>query len=279
MYKRYILSLIPFCTIFIISGTCYSQITKNTYSNNDSLQWASTSAGCLHLYTYKSDTISDKPNLIIVIHGDAPFNKPEYQYLMAKKIAEQNSNSVAVGLLRPGYTDPDGNTSDGKKGLTTGDNYTVEVINAIAEAIENLKKLYHPTQTIIVGHSGGAALSADIIGLKHDLINKAVIVSCPCNVPLWRNYMSKQQPDYSAWKDSVNSVSPLDVAGKVSKGTEVIIISGTKDSIAPTELSVGYFNKLKKYGVKSKLILVPNEGHEILLNDLVFAALKTLLSP
>ena len=105
--------------VSIIFSKCHSNNTGNICSVKDSLQWVTTSTGCLHIYTYKSDKILSNPNLVVVIHGDAPFNKPGYQYLMAKKIAERNSNSIAIGLLRPGYTDPDGNTSDGKKGLTT----------------------------------------------------------------------------------------------------------------------------------------------------------------
>ena len=278
MWKQYIVRLILLINVSIIFSKCHSNNTGNICSVKDSLQWVSTSTGCLHIYTYKSDKILSNPNLVIVIHGDAPFNKPGYQYLMAKKIAERNSNSIAISLLRPGYTDPDGNTSDGKKGLTTGDNYTEEVINAISEAIEHFKTLYHPNKIILVGHSGGAAISADIIGLKPGLIDEAVIVSCPCNVSKWRNYMGKQQPENPAWRDSVKSISPIDVADKISKNTEVLIISGEKDSIAPTELSGEYYNKLKTNGIKSRLIKVPNKGHEILLNDSVFATLKTIIS-
>lgn len=264
--------------VSIIFSKCHNNDTNNICSAKDSLHWVSTSTGCLHIYTYKSNKILSKPNLVIVIHGDAPFNKPGYQYLMAKKIAERNSNCITIGLLRPGYTDPDGSTSDGKKGLTTGDNYTEEVINSITEAIEHFKTLYHPNKIILVGHSGGAAISADIIGLKPGLIDKAVIVSCPCNVPRWRNYMGKQQPENPAWRDSVRSISPMDVADKISTNTEVIIISGMKDNIAPTQLSADYYNELKTNGIKSRLIKVPYQGHEILLNDSVFASLKTIIS-
>jgi len=35
-------------------------------------------------------------------------------------VAATNRDVGAVGLLRPGYTDPQGNTSDGERGLTMG---------------------------------------------------------------------------------------------------------------------------------------------------------------
>jgi predicted esterase len=272
-----LLRFILFIIILIAANKGQGQTLSNNCSKTDSLQWVSTSLGCLHFYAFQSDSISIHPNLIIVLHGDAPFNNPGYQYAMAKHVAAKNKNTIAIGLLRPGYTDDGGNTSDGTKGLTTGDNYTQENINAIAQAIEHFKMMYHPESTILVGHSGGAALTANITALKPGLVDKAVIVSCPCNLNSWRNYMSQQQPYVSAWKDSVSSISPITVVNKISKSTEVIVITGEKDDVAPTDLSTEFYNALKNEGINSKLIRIPNEGHEILLNDSVFSAIKNLM--
>jgi pimeloyl-ACP methyl ester carboxylesterase len=272
--------LIQYITVIIlitaINKTQGQTLSKNC-SKSDSLQWVATSIGCLHYYTFKGDSISAQPNLVIVLHGDAPFNNPGYQYSMAKQVASKNKNSIAIGLLRPGYMDPDGNTSDGKRGLTTGDNYTLEIMEAIEDAIGYFKMIYQPANTILVGHSGGAAITADIIALKPGLIDKAVIVSCPCDLGLWRKYMSQQQPNVPQWKDSVGSISPISVVNKISKNTEVVVITGEKDDVAPTELSTKFYDALKSNGVHSTLIRIPNEGHEILLNDSVFSAIKTLL--
>jgi pimeloyl-ACP methyl ester carboxylesterase len=272
------LRLIVLSAFFVSFTQCYGQPLQGTCNNTDSLQWAATGLGCLHFYAFKNANITASPVLVIVIHGDAPFNKPGYQYTAAHTIALQNNNTIAVGLLRPGYTDPDGNTSAGVKGLTTGDNYTPGNINAIAQAIERLKKLYHPKKTILVGHSGGSAITADIIGLKPALVNKAVVVSCPCYLTPWREYMSRKQPGFSAWKDSVTSVSPNTVAANISKGTKVIIISGTGDDVTPTQLSVDYYNLLKNYGIDAGLIQIAGEKHDILLHSKVFEAIKTLIA-
>lgn len=272
MLKYFVVIASLFITIH-----CYSQKPANKCSEKDSSQWATTSLGCLHFYAFKNDSLSFHPNLIIVLHGDAPFNNPGYQYAMAKQIAKQNQNTVAVGVLRPGYTDPDGNTSDGIRGLTTGDNYTLENIKALSEVIQHLKSIYHPKQTVLVGHSGGAAIAADIIALQPELLQKAVLVSCPCDLITWRNYMSQQQPTVLQWKEPVKSISPLNVIGNIHKSTEVVIITGLKDNIAPSTLSVAYYKTLQRYGVKSELISVPEKGHEILLNDSVFVAIKNLL--
>lgn len=59
---------------------------------------------------------------MIVLHGDAPRSKPDYQETFAAQAAT-GRDVVAIGLLRPGYTDPKGNVSEGERGQTTGDNY------------------------------------------------------------------------------------------------------------------------------------------------------------
>lgn len=262
----------------LLLNECFCQISNAGCVGKDTLQWAPTTLGCLHFYAYTSDSITSKPNLVVVIHGDAPFNNPGYQYRAAKIIAVQNNNVIAIGILRPGYLDPDGNKSAGVRGLTTGDNYTADVINAIAEAIKYFKVLYHPGRIFLVGHSGGAAIAADIIALKAGLVDKAVIVSCPCNLSQWRDYMAKKQPGVTAWKDSVASISPEELVSSISNQEEVLIISGKNDDIAPTQLSVNYSNKLKEHGIKSALIQIPNQGHDILLEGPVLAAIKTFLS-
>jgi len=265
-------------TVLFITNNSFCQANNNAMVKKDSTQWVATPLGNLHFYTYKSDSLTLNPTLVIVLHGDAPFNKPGYQYKAAKTIAVQNINTIAVGLLRPGYTDPDGNTSDGVRGLTTGDNYTPEVINAIAAAITKLKAIYNPGKIVLVGHSGGSAITADIIGVKPGLVNAAAVVSCPCNVPEWRAYMGSKQPGYAAWKDPVKSISPNTVAANVAKNTKVVVISGKDDDVCPTQLSVDYYNQLKQYGVNAKLIQIEGEKHDILLHDDVFAAIKEMIS-
>lgn len=240
-------------------------------------QWVSTSLGCLHFYSYSSDSVTENPNLVIVLHGDAPFNKPGYHYSMARKIAGECKNTIAIGLLRPGYTDPDNNTSGGQRGKATGDNYTMENIYALAEAINKLKTKYRARNTILAAHSGGAAISAGLLALKPEVVNKAVLVSCPCDVEKWRQYMSKQQPAVKDWKDSVNSISPVKVVNLIPKNTKIVMLSGEKDEITPINLSQEYYSELRKHGINSKLVQIPDKGHEVFLNEMVLNEIKALI--
>jgi len=265
------------CIIFSLLACQSSQKLSLHVFFTDNDNWVRTQHDSLHIKTFRSADLTKQPNLVIVIHGDAPFNNPGYQYRLAEIISTENKNTIAIGLLRPGYTDPENMHSPGKKGLTTGDNYTAEVVDDIAAAIRNLKNLYHPSNTIIAGHSGGSAITADIVSRYPMIADAAVVVSCPCNVPVWRAHMKKMQNNDKIWDQPVNSLSPIDLVNGIEKGTKMIIITGEKDEVAPTELSIEYYSKLKKNNLDAELITIKNADHEIFLTDSVRKAIGRLI--
>jgi hypothetical protein len=61
---------------------------------------------CTKIRTYRSADVSDEPMLVVVLHGDLPFNNPNYQCRFAKLVASKNSNVISIGMLRLEYTDP-----------------------------------------------------------------------------------------------------------------------------------------------------------------------------
>ena len=81
-----------------------------------------------------------KSVLVIVLHGDLLQPDNSYHYGFAQTVAAQNSGVVTVGLLRPGYSDERGNRSDGEILNATGDNYSAEVVNAVASGTQQLKE-------------------------------------------------------------------------------------------------------------------------------------------
>ena len=68
--------------------------------------WVQGGSFRLRTWSFVSEEKSASPILVVVIHGDAPFNKPEYRHVFAAKAAAAHPDVIAVGLLRPGYTDP-----------------------------------------------------------------------------------------------------------------------------------------------------------------------------
>jgi alpha-beta hydrolase superfamily lysophospholipase len=229
---------------------------------------------------YRSTPLSAHPVLVVVVHGDAPFNKPGYQYGFAKQVAARHPDVVAVGLLRPGYTDPQGHRSAGVRGEAVGDNYTPEVIRAVAAGIAQLKQRYQARQVVAVGHSGGAAIVADVLALYPSAADAALLVSCPCDVPRWRQHMQQLQGDGdSVWQKPVTSLSPQALVAKVARTVPVTLLVGTADSVTPVRLSWAYWRTLHQQNPTTKLVPLPGLDHEILFTPAVHQELAQLLRP
>ena len=95
------------------------------------------------------------------------------------------------------------------------------VIDAVRDAIAALRKEYEAGSVVVVGHSGGAAIAADLLGRWPGEADAALLVSCPCNVWAWRTHMMKSYlwpygPMALVFKLPTDSLSPLDLADRVS---------------------------------------------------------------
>jgi len=223
---------------------------------------------------YRSPKLTAHPVLVLVLHGDLP--RPTYHYEFSRQAVMKIDNALVAALLRPGYTDGLGDRSEGEMGMTTGDNYTPAVVDTVADAVKQLKQEFHPARTVLAGHSGGAAITADLLGRWPDVVNAALLVSCPCDVPAWRRHMLAMQAD-PIWLVPVTSLSPLDLASKVSHSVRVRMLAGGDDPVAPPELSKRYAEALRKQGDDITLTVLPRLKHNILLEPAVLDALKTLV--
>lgn len=225
---------------------------------------------------FRSAALSAAPRLVVVLHGDAPFNKPDYQNTFAAKVAATQRDVVAVALLRPGYTDPQGNTSDGVRGVTNGDNWNAKNTDAIAAAIGELKRRYHPRRVVVAGHSGGSAITANLLGRNPGLIDAALLVSCPCDVVRWRRSMLELtgQP---VFRGALDTLSAIDQVQGMSGRVEVTMVVGGQDKVAPPTLSESYRDRAVKLGKRVRLVTLPGKEHEIFLEPAVLAELAALL--
>jgi pimeloyl-ACP methyl ester carboxylesterase len=201
--------------------------------------------------------------LIVVLHGDAPFINPRYQYAVAADLANAVPGKPVVALMRPGYADAYGARSDGDRGFALGENYTLDVANDIADAIQSLKQQWGAPSVILVGHSGGAAVAANIAALTPGLVRHVVLVACPCDVPAFRRHMARWQWNLM-WLWPVHSLSPMQTLDRLEKRTRVTAISGAKDPVTLPEYARDYIAKAKSRGISASLIILANKGHEIL---------------
>ncbi len=226
---------------------------------------------------FQSATINSNPTLVLVLHGDAPFNNPSYQYGIAKKIAKENENVVAVGVLRPGYTDNEGNKSKGKKGYATGDNYTKEVLASIHTLTAELKEKYKPSKVILLGHSGGAAIAANLLAQYANVYTDAVLISCPCDLHAWRAHMKKRRPKSKVWDKEVSSLSPIEELKSIDNSAQIMVVHGDKDEIVPLDIANKYVAELEENTKKVNFITLKDKGHEVAFNKRVFDIVKTLI--
>ena len=215
--------------------------------------------------------------MVLVLHGDAPFNNPSYQYGIARKIASENENVVAIGLLRPGYTDNEGNRSAGTRGNTTGDNYTREVMTSIHQLTQQLVDEYSPSKILLLGHSGGAPISVNLTAEYTGFYAGAILISCPCDLHAWRAHMKTLQPDTDIWNLEVESLSPIEEVGRMDDNTSLMIIHGDKDDIVPIKIASRYVDILEANDKQVTLIKLEDQGHEIAFRSAVFDAVKKLI--
>jgi pimeloyl-ACP methyl ester carboxylesterase len=206
---------------------------------------------CFAIRTYGTQTAGPAPTLVVVLHGDTSSGGPtSTQYRIAKAVA--TNGVVGVGLIRPGYYDSEERSSDGAANRT--DNYTPENVDAIADAVKKLKDRHKAAHTVLIGHSGGAAISGVILGRHPGLVDRALLIACNCDVRRWRDEVRRSQ-----W----SSLSPSDHVAKVPTTAKVIAITGDKDDNSHPGLARDYVAALQARGIKAKFMTMPGAGHNI----------------
>ena len=197
----------------------------------------------------------DAKHLLIWLHGDGSGGKPaRYHLPIAQTAAEAlgTDSVVSVALIRPGYPDGSGNASsvnpqhDGRS-----DHYTRENVSEVAGAIRNLKKRYATKHVTVIGHSGGAATTAIILGMEPGLIDSAVLVSCPCDLVAWR-------AGRKAWTRSEN---PLSWAEKIDPTTRIVALTGSRDDNTRPDLAKRYVDALLLHNVPARFLEIPDTTH------------------
>lgn len=247
--------------------------------------WVTANGHPLKATIYKSAKLSPHPTLIVVLHGDLLEARipPSYHYVFARRFANQTDDVVVTALLRPGYIDGVGDQSAGKRGLATGDNYTPDIVDAIGQTVDALKAKFLPAATIIMGHSGGATISGDLIGRQPVKVDAALLVSCPCDVTAWRHHMVRERfshigPLSLLFLLPVKSLSPLDLATSVPIATHVRLVVGSEDSVAPPRFTQEYAEALRKRGIDVAVTVAPGLQHNILLEPVVSKQLSDLVA-
>lgn len=193
--------------------------------------------------------------MVVWLHGDVSSGGPaNYHFASAQKAAQEfSANKVlSVALVRPGY--PDGSRDSSTVAFLHGgrsDHYTKENALEVGAVIERLRNRFKPSLVVVVGHSGGAATAAILLGMKAKLIDAAVLVSCPCDLVAWR-------AGKRAWGMSENPIGWID---HVDSAARVIALTGDKDSNTTSNLALAYVQALQARHIDATLHILQNETH------------------
>jgi pimeloyl-ACP methyl ester carboxylesterase len=237
-------------------------------------RWVTVGEQRIKTRVHASTDVGEESTLVLALHGD---RGGRGTYVFSRRAAAAIDNVVVAAVVRPGYTDEVGDRSDGERGLRVGDNYTAEVVDVIAEVISDLKASFGASRVVVVGHSGGAAITAALLGRHPATIDGALLVACPCDVAAWRRHMHSVRGD-DWWLGPVDAVSPITVAEYVSRSVRVRMIVGSDDQTTPEELTVEYAEALQARTVDVAVTIAPGLGHDILLEPIVLAELQQLIA-
>jgi pimeloyl-ACP methyl ester carboxylesterase len=265
---------------FVLLGTAPSAFAQSTVAaqattNTGATMWVTTTQR-IKSKIYENPRLSQHPILVVVVHGDSPDEPPTYQYRFAERVAAAMSDTVVAAVLGPGYSDGE-DSSDGLRGRTTGDNWTPEVVNAVAAVLSELKDRYHPRRAILVGHSGGAAIVGNLLGQQGTAVDGALLVSCPCDLAAWRKHMQSVKGG-AIWERPVRSLSPLALVDGVAASAKVWLLVGSEDQITPSTLTLAYAEALRNRNIAVQVTIAPGLGHRILLELVAMERLQEVAS-
>ena len=261
----------------VLLAACGRPEADSIAGRGGTTQWIDVPEGKLKAEVYSTPSVSDRPVLVVVLHGDLFNPTPSYQYAFAQALTQgfdapampdsvrarlgkypDVKDVVAAGLLRPGYSDNAGDRSDGERGDARGDNFTVEVVDAVATATRTLKERYMARRVIMVGHSGGATIIAIVLGRHPAVADAALLVACGCGV--------------------TRSLQPLDFVSGIRQSSTVRLLVGAQDAVTPPELSQRYAAVLQKRGVDAQVTVLPGLGHNIMFTSPVITEITRLLN-
>jgi pimeloyl-ACP methyl ester carboxylesterase len=227
---------------------------------------------CIVMRRFGASDAGGGRSMLIWLHGDVSSGGPAvYHFRAAEKAAGDFASAgvLSIALVRPGYGDADGNVSGGNN-YGRSDQYTAENIAEIGAAIRHLREHYKPDRVVIIGHSGGAATAAVLLGMQPDLAEGTLLVSCPCDLGAWR---IGRRP----W---TRSEDPMRWVAKAKPPTKVVAVTGSRDDNTSPQLAKTFVAALKVRGVDARFEEVEGATHgSAFTSPDVTAAISALLTP
>jgi pimeloyl-ACP methyl ester carboxylesterase len=242
-----------------LAAPCANEDFETTVSGQDE---------CLLMRRYGS---AEPATMLVWLHGNVSTGGPANSHFrVAQKAATElgPERVLSVALVRPGYPDGSGAHSSGSDNGRI-DNWTQSVVAEVGAVIARLKDRFRPRAVILVGHSGGAAIAASLLGMKPDLATAAILIGCPCDMLAWR--VGRRGPQWS-------SEDPMRWVASVPARTRVIALTGSRDDTTRPALAADYVARLNARGIDAEFRLVADAGHiDILGSPAITAAAAELI--
>ena len=182
--------------------------------------------GCLAVLPVGSRS-PGKQALVVMLHGDRGGELEQRHVDGWRRVGQSlvRDDRTVLFLVRPGYRSPAGDSSGYAN--PRDDDYTAHNVARVAGALAALRAELQPRRVVLVGHSGGAAIAALVLGQHPGAADAALLLGCPCDVPPWRMHRSAQRNQgYRPWPASLN---PLEAVAGIPAGTPVLAATGSRD--------------------------------------------------
>ncbi|MBZ1349699.1 lysophospholipase [Alcaligenaceae bacterium LF4-65] len=226
--------------------------------------------GCLTVWSPVTHAATGKdeqsqvspPILVVLLHGDSGGGLAQRHLDRWTKTANilSGQNQTLVFLVRPGYRSPVGDSSGWAN--QHDDDYTAGNVERVATALQNLRVRYNASKVIVVGHSGGAAITALLLGRFPSSLDGAILLGCPCDVPPWRQHRGAQRGRQTPWPNSLN---PMDAVANIPTDKVVLAVTGSLDDNTLPLFAQAWINAVSARGVNARFILAPDLDHTNIL--------------
>lgn len=199
------------------------------------------------------EPISNRPvsQVLVVFIGDNDLSKKGIS--LSPAVASELSkrlNALTVTLQKSEFAKMSSQSSGNSR--VANSFYSVEDVVMAAGELKRLRNLHVGKKILLIGHSGGAAVAAQLPGRFPESADAYLLVGCPCHQAQWRT---------------------------VKANTRISLLVGTNDDDTPASFSQTYVAGLRAQGVKTRLTYAVGATHvSVLRSPEFFMLAEHLLS-
>jgi len=97
-----------------------------------------------------------------------------------------------------------------------------------------LRVLNSSKKILLIGHSGGAAMTALLASRFPASADAYLLATCPCDVPQWQQWRQWRNASAGKTERWRHSLSPQDEVGKIKASTRIALVVGNRDDAPAT---------------------------------------------